>query len=86
MTAIRRRSEQVCRVGGKISGSYFQNYRLRTFQNFQLWTPTPQHQGDEIWLLKSMEIVLHSKKSLFQQKFQKKLYHFNKDFQFGSVM
>jgi len=24
-----------------------------------------------------MEIVVHSKKSLFQQKFQKKFYHFN---------
>ena len=33
-----------------------------------------------------MEIVLPSKKSLFQQKFQKKLYHFNRNFQFRSVM
>jgi len=31
-----------------------------------------------------MEIVVHSKKSLFQQKFQKKLYHFNRNFQFRS--
>jgi len=27
-------------------------------------------------MLKSMEIVVHSKKSLLQQNFQKKLYHF----------
>jgi len=33
-----------------------------------------------------MEIVVHSKKSLFQEKFQKNLYHFNKNSQFESVM
>jgi len=33
-----------------------------------------------------MEIVVQSKKSLFQQKFQKKLYHFHRNFQFRSVM
>jgi len=33
-----------------------------------------------------MEIVVHNKKSLIQQKFQKKLYHFNKNSQFKSVM
>jgi len=33
-----------------------------------------------------MEIVVHSKKSLFQQKFQKKLYHLNKYSQFKSVI
>ena len=33
-----------------------------------------------------MEIVVHSKKSLIQQKFQKKLYHFNRNSQFRSVM
>jgi len=33
-----------------------------------------------------MEIVVHSKKSLLQQKFQKKLYHFNRNFQFKSVI
>jgi len=27
----------------------------------------------------SVEIVVHSKKSLFQQKFPKKLYHFNRN-------
>jgi len=37
-------------------------------------------------MLKSMEIVMHSKKSLFQQKFQRKLYHFNRNSQFRSVM
>ena len=33
-----------------------------------------------------MEIVVHSKKSLFQQKFQKKLHQFNMNSQFWSVM
>jgi len=30
-----------------------------------------------------MEIMVHSKKSLFQQKFQKKFYHFNSISQLG---
>ena len=29
------------------------------------------HEGNEIWLWKSMEVLVHSKKSLIQQKFQK---------------
>jgi len=33
-----------------------------------------------------MEIVLHSKESLFQQKFQKKLDYFNRNFQLMNVM
>jgi len=33
-----------------------------------------------------MEIVVHNKKNLFQQKFQKKLYHFNRNSQIKSVM
>jgi len=33
-----------------------------------------------------MEIVVHSKKSVFQQKFQKKLYSFNRNSQLRSVM
>jgi len=33
-----------------------------------------------------MEIVVRSRKSLFQQTFQKKLYHFNRKSQFRSVM
>jgi len=33
-----------------------------------------------------MEMVVHSKKSLIQQKFQKKLYHFNRNSQFRSVV
>jgi len=33
-----------------------------------------------------MEIVVHNKKSLFQQKFLKKLYHLNRNSQFRSVM
>jgi len=41
---------------------------------------------NEIWLLKSMEIVVHSNKPLFQQTFRKKLYHFNRNSQFRSVM
>ena len=33
-----------------------------------------------------MEIVVHSKKSMFQQKFQKKLHDFNRNSQFRSVI
>jgi len=33
-----------------------------------------------------MEIVVHCKKYLFQQKFHEKLYHFNKNLLFRSVM
>ena len=33
-----------------------------------------------------MEIVVQSKKSLLQQKFQKKLYHLNRNSQFKSVI
>ena len=55
-----------------------------TFPKFP--TPTPLQKGNEIWLLKLMEIVVHSKKSLFQQKFQKKLYHFNRNSQFKSMV
>jgi len=33
-----------------------------------------------------MEIVVHSKKCLFQQKFQNKLYLLNRDSQLRSVM
>jgi len=33
-----------------------------------------------------METGVHSKKSLFQQKFQKELYHFDRNSQFKSVM
>ena len=33
-----------------------------------------------------MEIVVHSNKSLFKQKFEKKLYIFNRNSQFKSVM
>jgi len=56
--------------------------KFPTLQNFQLRL----HKGNEIWLLKSMEIVVHSKKSLFQQKFQKNLCNFNRNSQFKSVM
>ena len=41
-----------------------------TFPNFL--TPIPD-------LIKSLEIMVHSTKSLFQQKFQTKLYHFNRN-------
>jgi len=37
-------------------------------------------------LMEIMEIVVHSKKSLFQQELQKKLHHFNRNFQIRSVM
>jgi len=33
-----------------------------------------------------MEIVVHNKKYLFQQKFHKELYHFNRNSQFKSAM
>jgi len=33
-----------------------------------------------------MEIVVHSKNYLFQQKFYKKLHHFNRNSQLRSVM
>jgi len=39
-----------------------------------------------VWLLKSVEIVVHSKKFLILQKFQKKLHHFNRNSQLRSVM
>jgi len=55
-----------------------------TFPNFP--TPTPQHKVNKVWMLKSMEIVVHSKKSLFQQKFHKKLHRFNRNSQLRSVM
>ena len=45
-----------------------------------------QRKGNEIWLLQSVEIVANSKKSLLQQKFRKKLYHFNSDSQLRSVI
>jgi len=49
------------------------NFRHRlpppTFPRFP--TPTPYHKGNEIWLLQSMDIVVHSKKSRFQQNFQR---------------
>jgi len=51
------------------------NFRLPTFLKF----PTPWQEGNEVWMLKSMEIVVHSKKSVstkvsndivpFQQEF-----------------
>ena len=89
---------QGCGVGGKISDSNtdfdlfkisdsnsgFSKFPTPTFPKFL--NPTPQHTGKEIWLLKSMEIVVHSKKPLFLQKFQKKLYHFNRNSRFRSVL
>ena len=53
----------------------FQNFWLWLFQNFQLRFLNIKG----IWMLKSMEIMVHSKKPPFQQKFQKKLYHFNRN-------
>jgi len=48
---------QGCGVGGKSSDSGFPKFP----------SPTPQHKRNEIWMLKSMEILVHSsKRSLFQ--------------------
>jgi len=55
---------ECCGVEGKISDS-----DLSKISDSQL--QLLKHKGNEIWLLKSMEIVLHSNKPLFQQKFQK---------------
>jgi len=70
------------------SDSNFAKFPTSTFKNIRirLLTSIPQHQVNEIWLLKSMEIVVHSAKFLFQQKFQNKLCHFNRNSQFKSVM
>jgi len=68
----------------------FPKFPTPTFPNFRLPTPDSNSllysKGNEIWLLKSMEIVVHSKKPMIQQKFQKKLYHFSRNSQFMSVM
>jgi len=66
---------QDCGVRGK---KYPTPASTPTFLKFP--TLTPQHEGNEIWMLKSIEIVVHSKKSVttkvskeiapFQQKFQ----------------
>jgi len=82
------RLEAGCGVGGKISDSNFPKFPTpdsdSEFPKFP--TPAPWHKGNETWMLKSMEVVVHSKKSLFQQTFQNKLYHFNRNSQFRSVM
>ena len=57
-------------------------YPTPTFPKFP--TPTPQHKGNEIWLLKPMEIVVHSKKSSVSTKSFKRIYHFNRNSQFKS--
>ena len=69
---------QGCRVGGKISDSWLRLSKISDSDSL--------HKGNEIWLFISVEIVVHSKSSLFQQKFQKKLYHFKRNSQFRSVM
>ena len=78
---------QGCGPRGKISDST-SRLRLSKIFDSRLPTPIPLHKRNENWLLRSMEIVVHSKKSLFQRKFQKKLYHFNfnKNSQFRSMM
>jgi len=70
---------QRCTVGVKYPIPTFQNFLLPTLTSTfpKFLAPIPWHKGNEIWLLNSMEIVVHSKKPVFQQKFQKKLYHFN---------
>jgi len=42
-------------------------------------TPTPQHEGNEISMLKSMEVVVHSKKSV-QTKVSKEFIPFQQEF------
>jgi len=69
---------QGCGVGGKMSDtnsdlSKISDSRLRIQQN-------------EVWLSKRIEIAVQSKNSLFQQKFHKKLYHFNRNSQLRSVI
>jgi len=51
-------------VEGNISD--FPKFPTPTFLKYL----TPLHKGNEVWLLKSMEILVHYKKSLIQQKFQ----------------
>jgi len=76
-----RLCDQGCGVGGKISDSDFPKFPTPTLQNVRLPATTfqkfqaPDSTENEIWLLKSMEIVVRSKKPLFQ----KKLYHFNRN-------
>jgi len=76
--------KQGCGVGSKISESDVSKISDSNFPKFP--TPTPQHKGNEIWLLKPTEIVVHSKKFMFQQKFQKKLWNFNRNSQFKSMV
>jgi len=53
---------------------------------------TPLHNVSEVWLstifsnYQSMEIVILCKNFLFQQKFQKKLHHFNRNSQVWGVI
>jgi len=76
--------------GYGVGGEKHSNYDLSKISDSRLGlskiSDSRLHKVNETWMLKSMEIVVHSKKSLFQQKFQKKLYHFNRNFQFRSVM
>jgi len=48
------------------------------FPNFP--TPTPYYKGNEIWLLKSMDIVVHSEKSV-STKVSKEIAPFQQEFQ-----
>ena len=68
---------QGCGVGGKISYS-----RLRPFHNFQP-IPTREHKRNKIRLLKSVEIVVYSKKSQQDStKVSKEINHFNRNSRF----
>jgi len=52
-------------------------YPTPTFPKFL--TPTPYHKGNEVWLLKSMESKVHSKKSV-STKVLKEIVPFQQEF------
>jgi len=90
-------NNQGCGVGGKISDSNCDlcNFwlRLSKISDSDSWRRPFQTlrlqlldiRGMKFGSLKSMRIVVHSKKSLLQQESQKKLYHINRSSQFRSV-
>jgi len=65
-----------CRVAG-LEVKYPTPAPTPTFPKFP--TLTPQHEGNETWMLKSMGIVVHSKKSV-TTKVSKEIAPFHQDF------